>query len=49
MASQTLYIIGNGFDRYHGLPTQYWQFKEHLKRVDREIYDWVDSYIGVLP
>jgi hypothetical protein len=47
MASQTLYIIGNGFDLHHGLPTQYWRFKEYLERSDREVYDWVESYIAV--
>lgn len=47
MTSQTLYIIGNGFDLHHGLPTQYWRFKEYLKMVDREVYDWVESYIAI--
>ncbi|MCY7261899.1 bacteriophage abortive infection AbiH family protein [Pseudomonas protegens] len=47
MTSQTLYIIGNGFDLHHGLPTQYWRFKDYLEKVDREVYDWVDSYIAI--
>ncbi|WP_339443024.1 AbiH family protein [Pseudomonas hunanensis] len=38
------YIIGNGFDLHHHLPTQYWRFKEYLKKMDREVYDWVESY-----
>lgn len=47
MTNQTLYIIGNGFDLHHGLPTQYWRFKNYLEKVDREVYDWVDSYIAI--
>ncbi|WP_426234796.1 bacteriophage abortive infection AbiH family protein [Pseudomonas sp. TWP3-2] len=47
MTSQTLYIIGNGFDLHHGLPTQYWRFKEYLEKTDREVYDWVDNYIAI--
>lgn len=47
MTSHTLYIIGNGFDLHHGLPTQYWRFKNYLEKVDREVYDWVDNYIAI--
>lgn len=47
MTSQTLYIIGNGFDLHHGLPTQYWRFKNYLEAMDREVFDWVESYIAI--
>ncbi|WP_449431807.1 bacteriophage abortive infection AbiH family protein [Pseudomonas putida] len=47
MTSQTLYIIGNGFDLHHNLPTQYWRFKEYLEKVDQEVYDWIESYIAI--
>lgn len=29
-----LYIVGNGFDLAHGLPTAYWNFREYLEKVD---------------
>ena len=29
-----LYIIGNGFDIAHRLPTQYWDFRTYLERID---------------
>jgi hypothetical protein len=45
MNTQKLYVIGNGFDLHHGLPTQYKDFKEHLKKSDPEVYDWVASYV----
>lgn len=32
MTSNTLYIIGNGFDLYHNLKTQYSDFKAYLQR-----------------
>ncbi|MEX5528372.1 AbiH family protein [Pseudomonas syringae] len=46
MDMQILYIIGNGFDLHHGLPTQYKHFKDYLRTEDPEVYDWVDSYVG---
>ncbi|WP_145156309.1 bacteriophage abortive infection AbiH family protein [Pseudomonas oryzihabitans] len=45
MDTQTLYIVGNGFDLHHGLPIQYKHFKAFLKNVDREVFDWVDGYV----
>jgi len=47
MTNKTLYIIGNGFDLHHGLPTQYWRFKNYLEATDREVFDWVESYIAI--
>ncbi|XYB84410.1 bacteriophage abortive infection AbiH family protein [Vibrio parahaemolyticus] len=34
-----LYIIGNGFDLYHGLPTSYLSFKDYLKNNNIISYD----------
>lgn len=36
-----LYIIGNGFDMAHGLPTNYWDFRTYLERVD---YDFLKAF-----
>ena len=36
-----LYIIGNGFDIAHGLPTQYWDFRKYLEKVD---YDFLRAF-----
>ena len=47
-----LYIIGNGFDKAHGLKTDYWEFRNYLetKHLDfllsfEKMYDieWLDS------
>jgi hypothetical protein len=33
MLNRTLYVIGNGFDLAHGLPTSYAQFHKFLEAV----------------
>ena len=40
-----LYIIGNGFDLWHGIPSSYGQFKEYVERYDSELFDAVDRYL----
>ena len=40
-----LYIIGNGFDLHHGLPTSYWCYKEYLKTTEPEFVDRFDDFI----
>lgn len=40
-----LYIIGNGFDIRHGLPTEYKHFKSYVKENDQELYDAIEEYI----
>ncbi|RDL16215.1 bacteriophage abortive infection AbiH family protein [Pseudomonas jessenii] len=45
MDFRTLYIVGNGFDLHHFLPTKYEHFKNYLKATDWEIYNWVDLYV----
>lgn len=45
MAFENLYIIGNGFDIYHGIPSRYSDFKEYLSDVANELHDLVEEYI----
>lgn len=33
---KTLYIIGNGFDIAHNLPTSYWHFREYLEDLHQD-------------
>ena len=40
----TLYIIGNGFDRYHGLDTRYHSFAFYMKENYSELYDLLTQY-----
>lgn len=41
-----LYVIGNGFDIYHGLDTSYPSFGLYLKREYRNTYDLLIDYLG---
>lgn len=43
----TLYIIGNGFDLFHGLNTSYKSFGFYLKEKHSEIYDYLIDYYGL--
>jgi len=39
-----LYVIGNGFDLYHGMETSYYSFGLFLNNVNRTIYDYLVKY-----
>lgn len=39
-----LYIIGNGFDLYHGMKTGYSDFKNYVMREDLDVYNAVDEF-----
>ena len=43
MAS-TVYIIGNGFDLHHGIPSEYSDFKEYLERTCPALYEKIKKY-----
>uniref|UniRef100_UPI001C97D54A AbiH family protein n=1 Tax=Yersinia aldovae TaxID=29483 RepID=UPI001C97D54A len=42
-----LYVIGNGFDIRHNLPTGYKHFREYVAEHDRHLYDAVEEYMPV--
>lgn len=44
-----LYIIGNGFDRAHNLPTSYWDFREYLSIHYPAFLDSFESHYAVYP
>lgn len=43
---KTLYIIGNGFDRYHGLPTSYADFNRYVTRNFIELEERLFRYFA---
>ncbi len=45
--SETLYIIGNGFDLHHGIRSSYKEFGAYLKARDRETYNVMERYFDV--
>ena len=44
-----LYIIGNGFDREHGLSTQYWDFRSFLEDIDPSFLYLFESHYNIYP
>ncbi|WP_320731311.1 bacteriophage abortive infection AbiH family protein [Enterobacter sp. 229I2] len=42
-----LYIIGNGFDIRHNLPTGYKHFKIYVQKNDRDLFNAIESYLPV--
>lgn len=44
-----LYIIGNGFDLAHGLPTAYWNFREYLEKVDCGFLSAFEEHYFIYP
>lgn len=46
MASDRLYIIGNGFDLHHGIASQYRQFAANLAQSDRTVFRMVEEYFS---
>lgn len=47
MQTTTLYVIGNGFDLRHNIPSSLWHFKEFLLARDSDIYWDVEEYLPV--
>jgi len=47
MENEDLYIIGNGFDIYHGLESRYSNFKEYLRVCDPVLHDNVVKFLPV--
>jgi len=44
---KNLYIVGNGFDLYHGLDTKYQSFAKFLAKKDNEVYELFLKYYGL--
>jgi hypothetical protein len=40
-----LYVIGNGFDLWHDIPSGYGHFKDHVRQHDRDVFDAVENYL----
>ncbi len=39
-----LYIIGNGFDLYHHLPSTYYDFRDFVKEKDPFVFGIIEKY-----
>jgi hypothetical protein len=45
MKDRKLYIVGNGFDLWHGMPTSLWQFKGFVEGHDSDLLKAVQDYL----
>jgi hypothetical protein len=45
--SDKLYIIGNGFDLHHGMPTKFSDFRTFARKTAPELHRAVDDYLPV--
>jgi len=45
--TNTLYIIGNGFDLHHGIQSSFRAFGEYLRDPDRATYNVLERYFDV--
>lgn len=42
--SSRLYIMGNGFDIYHGINSRYSNFKDYVEENDNDLYEMLEEY-----
>jgi len=42
-----LYVIGNGFDLWHEIPSNFWQFKQFVGEHDSDLLEAIDNYVPV--
>lgn len=47
LGEHILYIVGNGFDLHHDIPSSYAAFGRYLKEVDAETYSQLERYFSV--
>lgn len=47
--SLKLFIIGNGFDIGHGLPTQYWDFRTYLENLHPDFLQAFEEHYYIYP
>ncbi|HEY6897925.1 MAG TPA: bacteriophage abortive infection AbiH family protein [Rhodocyclaceae bacterium] len=45
MKARKLYVIGNGFDLWHGIPSSLAEFKQYVQATDPDIYREVEDYL----
>ena len=45
MKPRKLYVIGNGFDLWHGIPSSSDKFKQYVQATDHDVYREVEAYL----
>lgn len=47
-STKRFYLIGNGFDLHHHLPTRYSDYKQFVKEIDSDLVEKIDSVLHEL-
>ncbi|WP_068310482.1 bacteriophage abortive infection AbiH family protein [Polycladidibacter hongkongensis] len=45
--TQQLFILGNGFDLHHGIPSRYSDFGEYVRKENTTVFDLINDYLYV--
>ena len=46
MSDKRLYIIGNGFDIFHGVKSKYSDFKDYVEQNDYDLFEALEEYFN---
>lgn len=46
MSDKRLYIIGNGFDIFHGVKSKYSDFKDYVEKNDNDLFEALEEYFN---
>ncbi len=46
MSDKRLYIIGNGFDIFHGVKSKYSDFKDYVENNDNDLFEALEEYFN---
>lgn len=46
MGTKKLFVVGNGFDVYHGIPSSYKDFREYLENTDKGLCRKLEEYFS---
>ncbi len=46
MSNGRLYIIGNGFDIFHGVKSRYSDFKDYVEKNDNDLFEALEEYFN---
>ncbi|MEQ1637308.1 MAG: bacteriophage abortive infection AbiH family protein [Methylococcales bacterium] len=46
MCAKKLFVVGNGFDIYHGIPSSFSDFRKYLENADRELCRKLEQYFS---
>jgi len=40
-----LFVVGNGFDMYHGIASSYLRFRDYVRQTNVDVYEALEKYL----